>query len=131
MIADNFSVVSYLKATNTYDLGRWGMTFGHLGLLLLFIRSGIFVWLQRGLAAVGRMALTSYVSHSIICGIVFYGLGFGLYGEMARHELYYVVFAIWIFQLIISPIWLKYYRFGPLEWLWRSLTYLKSQPMKK
>jgi uncharacterized protein len=126
-----FSVLALLRSSWTYDLGRLAMTAGHLGALLLFCRSGALPWLKRGLAAVGRMALTSYVSHSIICAFVFYGFGFGLYAALERHELYYVVGAIWIFQLIVSPIWLKYYRFGPLEWLWRSLTYLERQPMRR
>jgi len=50
---------------------------------------------------------------------------------LQRYELYYIVAGIWIFQLIVSPIWLKYYRFGPLEWVWRSLTYWKMQPFSK
>lgn len=69
------------------------------------------------------MAFTNYISHSIICAFVFYGIGFGLYGELSRHQLYYVVGSIWLFQLIASPIWLKYFRFGPLEYGWRWLTY--------
>jgi uncharacterized protein len=77
------------------------------------------------------MALTNYISHSIICAIVFHGIGFSMYGELQRYQLYYVVFAIWIFQLIISPIWLRHFRFGPLEWLWRSLTYREKQPMRR
>lgn len=77
------------------------------------------------------MALTSYVAHTVICVLVFTGVGFALFGELQRFELYYVVFGIWVFQLIVSPIWLKYYRFGPLEWLWRSLTYKKRQPMRR
>jgi len=131
LISSEFSIQAFNQTSDTYWLGRLGMTVGHLGLLLLFCKSGIFSWLQKSLAAVGQMALTNYVSHSIICGIVFYGIGFGLFAQLARHELYYVVFSIWIAQLIISPIWLKYYKFGPLEWLWRSLTYMKRQPMKK
>ena len=63
--------------------------------------------------------------------MVFYGFGFGLYGHLARHQLYYVVFSIWAFQLVISPIWLAHYRFGPVEWLWRSLTYGQRQPMRR
>lgn len=126
-----FSVLAMLRASWTYDLGRLAMTAGHLGALLLFCRSGWLRWLQRGLSAVGRMALTSYISHSVICAFVFYGFGLGLYGRLERHELYYVVGAIWLLQLIVSPIWLRHYRFGPLEWLWRSLTYLKRQPMQR
>ena len=76
------------------------------------------------------MALTNYLMHSIIAGFVFFGFGFGLYGQLERSELYYVVGGIWLFQLIASPIWLKYFRFGPAEWLWRSLTYKKKQPFK-
>jgi uncharacterized protein len=64
-----------------------------------------------------------------VCGILFLGLGW--YNRLERHELYYVVFAIWAAQLVISPLWLKHYRFGPVEWLWRSLTYWKRQPMRR
>jgi uncharacterized protein len=126
-----FSVLSLLRANWTYDVGRLGMTAGHVGALLLFCRSGWLAWLRRGLAAVGRMALTSYVSHSVICAFVFYGFGLALYGQLERHELYYVVGAIWLFQLVVSPIWLKHYRFGPLEWVWRWLTYLERPPLRR
>lgn len=131
VLEDNFSVLALLRASWTYDVGRLAMTAGHLGALLLFCRSGWLRWLQRGLAAVGRMALSSYISHSVICAFVFYGFGLGLYGQLERYELYYVVGAIWLFQLIVSPLWLKHYRFGPLEWLWRTLTYLERQPMRR
>jgi uncharacterized protein len=126
-----FSVLSMLRASWTYDVGRLAMTAGHLGMLLLFCRSHWLPWLQRRLAAVGRMALTNYVSQSIICAFVFYGFGLGLYGALERYQLYYVVVSIWLFQLVASPIWLKYYRFGPFEWLWRSLTYLERQPLRR
>jgi uncharacterized protein len=105
------------------------MTIGHLGLILLFVRSGVLGWLRRALAAVGRMAITNYLMHSAICLVIF--ILMGKYGQFERHQLYYVVFAIWAFQLLFSPLWLKFYRFGPVEWLWRSLTYLKLQPMRR
>jgi uncharacterized protein len=54
-----------------------------------------------------------------------------LFGALQRHELYYVVAGIWLFQLIVSPIWMKHFRFGPLEWVWRSLTYNEKQPMRR
>jgi uncharacterized protein len=75
------------------------------------------------------MAVTNYLTHSVVCGIFFIGLGF--YGELERYQLYYVVFAIWVAQLVISPLWLRRFRFGPIEWLWRSLTYMKRQPMRR
>ena len=54
-----------------------------------------------------------------------------MYGKLQRYEIYYVVAAVWVLQIVYSHIWLKYFRFGPLEWLWRSLTYWKKQPMGK
>jgi uncharacterized protein len=69
--------------------------------------------------------------HSIICNTIFLGFGFAMYGKLQRYELYYVVISIWIFQLIVSPIWLRYFRFGPMEWVWRSLTYWERQPFRR
>ena len=125
-----FDVMSFSKASPTYEIGRIFTTLGHVGLFMLFIKSRALGFLQKALAAVGKMALTNYLMHSIIAGFVFFGFGFGLYGQLERSELYYVVGGIWLFQLIASPIWLKYFRFGPAEWLWRSLTYKKKQPFK-
>jgi uncharacterized protein len=85
---------------------------------------------MRTLAATGQMALTNYLSQSLICLFLFTGAGLALYGTLERHELYYVVLAVWIAQLIWSPLWLRRFRFGPAEWLWRSLTYWKVQPMR-
>ncbi len=76
------------------------------------------------------MAFSNYILTSIICAFIFYGFGFALFGELQRHQLYYVVAAAWAFQLIASPIWLRHFRFGPLEWLWRWLTYGKKPPMR-
>jgi uncharacterized protein len=76
------------------------------------------------------MALTNYIMTSIICALIFTGYGLGLYGELQRYQLYYVVAGISLFQLVVSPIWLRYYRFGPLEWCWRALTYWQKPPMR-
>jgi len=119
------------RAEQTYHLGRLLVTFGHVGAVMLMIRWGVLKFLQRAMAAVGRMAFTNYVTHSIIAAFIFFGFGFGQYGQLERYELYYIVFSIWAFQLIVSPIWLSYFHFGPLEWMWRSLTYGKAQPFRK
>jgi uncharacterized protein len=124
-----FSALAFAQAGISYDLGRLATTFGHLGALLLFVRSGALARLRRAFAAVGQMAVTNYLTHSVVCGIFFTGLGF--YGELERYQLYYVVFAIWAAQLVISPLWLARFRFGPVEWLWRSLTYMERQPMRR
>ena len=124
-----FSAVAFAQANVSYDLGRLAMTIGHLGALLLFVRSGLLPWLRGALAAVGRMAVTNYLTHSVVCGILFIGLGW--YNQLERYELYYVVAAIWAVQLVISPLWLRHFRFGPVEWLWRALTYLERPPMRR
>ena len=131
IINDHFSIMSFHEAGITYPIGRIAVSFGHIGLVMLFCKLNIITFLKRSLAAVGRMALTNYIMHSVICAIIFTGVGFAMFGKLQRYELYYVVAAIWIFQLIVSPIWLKHFRFGPLEWMWRSLTYKKKQPFKR
>jgi uncharacterized protein len=124
-------VVVHGLQSSTYELGRLPTTLGHVGLVLLLWRSEAFAAAFRRLAAVGRMAFTNYLTQSLICSLLFTGVGFGLYGQLARHQLYYVVVAIWIVQLLWSPWWLARFRYGPLEWLWRSLTYRAWQPFRR
>ncbi len=114
----------------SYDIGRLSLAFGYIGLVMMICKSGVFAAFRSGMAAVGQMALSNYLSQSLICNFIFMGFGLGLAGELARHQIYYVVFGVWLFQLIFSILWLKNYRFGPAEWLWRSLTYKKMQPMR-
>jgi uncharacterized protein len=113
-----------------YDSTRLSVALGHIGLLMIVCKADMLGWLTRRLAAVGQMALTNYVMHTVVCITLFFGFGFGLFGQLRRHQLYYVVAAIWIFQIAASPIWLRHFQFGPLEWVWRSLTYNRRQPMK-
>lgn len=103
---------------------------GHVGAVMLICKSRSFAGLKLRLAAVGRMALSNYLMHSVICTTIFYGFGLGLFGTIGRFPLMGFVVAIWILQLYISPIWLRHFQFGPAEWLWRTLTYWRSQPMK-
>ena len=107
------------------------LSLGHASLILLVFRSKIIPWLMKGFANVGQMAFTNYLMQTIICTLFFYGYGLGYYNHLKYHQLFYVVGAVWIFQLIFSAIWLRYYLFGPFEWLWRSATYWKRQPMMK
>ena len=129
IIDNGFSFLAFSQSGMTYDLGRLAMTAGHLGLLLLIARSGIFPWFQHALACVGRMAFTNYLTHSVVCAAIFVGLGY--YGQLERHQLYYVVFGIWAAQLVLSPLWLSKFSMGPLEWLWRALTYWTLPPMRR
>jgi uncharacterized protein len=127
----NFSYLSFYQSNITYDLGRVPVAMGHIGLIMLFSKLNVLGWLKYAISCVGKMALTNYLTHSFICMIVFTGVGFGLFGKLERYELLYVVFSIWIFQLIISPIWLKYFHYGPAEWVWRRLSYLNNPPFRK
>jgi len=127
-VASDFDV--FATIVPTYDLGRLGCAFGYVGLVMLFCKSQILRVLKTALAAVGRMALSNYLAHSILCALIFNGVGLGLVGVLQRYQLYFVVVGIWLFQLVASPLWLRYYRFGPAEWLWRSLTYGARQPMR-
>jgi uncharacterized protein len=113
-----------------YDVKRICLCLGHISIIMLLYRSGWLNWLMKALGSVGQMAFTNYFMQSVFCTFIFFGYGLGYYGHWRFHQLYYVVLGIWIFQLIVSPIWLKYFRFGPFEWAWRSLTYWKKQPMK-
>ena len=117
-------------ASSVYDLGRLAVACGHLGLLLWLCKRGLLRGMTDRLGAVGQMALTNYITHSVVCAFLFTGYGLGLYGRLERYQLYYVVAGLWAFQLIVSPIWLRHFRFGPLEWGWRSLTYWQRQPMR-
>ncbi|HSC54903.1 MAG TPA: DUF418 domain-containing protein [Phnomibacter sp.] len=135
-VKDIASLSAYVDAWrwphwHLYDLRRLFVSTGHAALLILVYRSGLVNWLMKALANVGQMAFSNYLMQSIICTWYFYGYGFGNYNHLRFYQLYYVVLAVWVFQLIFSSIWLKYFQFGPFEWLWRSLTYWKKQPMLK
>jgi len=129
LMSHDFSGLARNQANITYDLARLAQTTGHLGLLGLFLKSGIFGWFRRSMAAVGRMALTNYLTHSLVALIIFVVLGY--WGKLERHQLYYIVFFTWAAQIVISPIWLKHFAFGPVEWLWRYLTYGKRPEFRR
>ena len=114
-----------------YPVQRILLMMAHAALILIAIQANWFPKLLDRLRAVGQMAFTNYIVHSIICTLIFFGYGLNYYAEVEYHKIYYTVFGIWILQLIYSPIWLKHYLFGPLEWLWRSLTYWKAQPIRR
>ncbi|MFN0104091.1 MAG: DUF418 domain-containing protein [Bryobacteraceae bacterium] len=130
LAASGFSPVAAMEGYTVYQLVRLSMGLGYLAGIAGIVQAGWLGWLMRPLSAVGRMAFSNYIMHTLICTTLFYGHGLGWFGKLQRYELYYVVASIWLLQLIVSPIWLRAYRFGPLEWAWRSLTYWKRQPMR-
>lgn len=111
-------------------IGSILVSLGHVSLFMLLIKSGVCRKLVQRFSALGRMALTNYLLHSLLLTTVFYGYGFGLYGAIPRLWQMLFVVAVVAFQLWFSPLWLQKFRFGPVEWLWRSLTYWHPQPMR-
>lgn len=119
------------KPFEFYELQRLIHSIGIFGTIMLLYKSGWFKWLFQLMRPVGQMAFTNYIMQSLLCGLFFYGFAMDYFGKLQRYELYYVVLAVWLIQITWSHLWLRYFRFGPLEWLWRSLTYWKKQPLKK
>jgi len=107
------------------------VSLGWIGAVMLASGNPALHPFTRPLAAVGRMALTNYLMQSLICTTIFYGHGFGLFAKVARVSQLAIVIAVWAFQLAFSSIWLKRFLFGPAEWLWRSLTYLQWEPLRR
>ncbi|MCI0661803.1 MAG: DUF418 domain-containing protein, partial [Acidobacteria bacterium] len=137
------AITGYYFAHSGFELGKESLAWiladepgrllvagGHIGLVMLIVKSGWLKRLTSRLAAVGQMALTCYLATSLICTTIVEGYGFGLFAKLQRYQLLYLVFSVWLFLLIASPIWLRHFRFGPMEWVWRSLTYWRKQPMK-
>jgi uncharacterized protein len=125
----HFSMDSWVPNLTTYEIGRF-TALGYIAVILLVIKSGMLQAATRTLACVGRMAFSNYILTSLICTTIFNGYGFGLFGKLQRYQLYGIVPLVWLVILIVSPIWLRHFRFGPLEWAWRSLTYWKKQPFR-
>jgi uncharacterized protein len=115
-----------------------GQSFGAPALSLCYVAALVLLsrrpaWQQRlaPLAQVGRMALTNYLGQSVICTLIFYGYGLGLFGQVGKAAGLMLAVAIYAAQVWFSNWWLKRFQYGPMEWLWRSLTYARWQPMRK
>jgi uncharacterized protein len=112
----------FLGAQFNY-VGSVAVALGYIGVVMLISKSTSYTVLNEAFSAVGRMAFTNYILMTLIGTLIFYGHGLGLYGSVERKFQIVLVLAIWILILIISPLWLRHFRFGPLERLWRALTY--------
>ena len=86
--------------------------------------------LTRPVAALGRMALSNYLGQSLIASLLFNGSGLGWDGQVTPGEALLIGLVIYGAQLVLSTLWLRAFRFGPLEWLWRSWTYGRWQPLR-
>ncbi len=130
-IAEDWAV-TYSMFTGS-QFNYWGslfVAFAYVATIMLFVQSGFLPWLQQALAAVGRTALTNYLGQSLLATFIFYGHGLGLFGKVERWQQLLIVFGIWIVEVAASVLWLRRFQFGPIEWLWRSLTYWRLPPMR-
>ena len=107
------------------------MTVGWTALIMLLIKSAASDAVRARLAATGRMAFTNYLTTSIAMTMIFYGYGLSLFGSVGRTALYLFCFGMWAAMLLWSKPWLERFQYGPLEWLWRSLSRWQLQPMRK
>lgn len=126
---------SYAEAFFIYSqYNYWGsllVSLAYLGGVMLWCQGSALPGLRARFEAAGRMAFTNYLAQSVICTLIFYGHGLGFFGSMSLWQMALLVFWIWAMQLWWSPLWLSRYRFGPMEWLWRSLTYWQRQPFRR
>jgi uncharacterized protein len=125
---DMFKTLLWMQAP--YDIGRIAGALGNAALLLVLLKAGVFKWLLQRVAAVGQMALSNYLLTSITMQVIYVWGPWHWYGYVEYYKIYYAVTGMWIFNMAFSSIWLRYFEFGPMEWVWRSLTYWKRQPMR-
>ncbi len=121
---------------NTF-IATWGQGIGAPALMLAYVSAITLAmlhptWQRRlgVLAPVGRMALTNYLLQSLICTTIFYGYGFGLFGTVNAAAGIALSLLIYVLQIPFSHWWLARFQFGPMEWLWRTLTYGRRQPFR-
>lgn len=113
----------------SYELGRFSVTLGHVGLVLALWKMNVLGFVGVGLRALGRMALTNYLLQSAIAGLLFYG--FSLWGRLDWWSLWAVAAAIWTAQILFSVAWLNSFAFGPMEWLLRWVAYGRPAPLRR
>ncbi|WP_440764881.1 DUF418 domain-containing protein [Natronorubrum sp. DTA7] len=111
----------------------WGslpLAGAYVGAVMLYCRWRPESATVLALAAVGRTAFSNYLLQTVLATSIFYGHGLGLFGQVTRVQALGIVVAIWAVQIPLSVLWLRYFRFGPIEWLWRVLTYRSRQPFR-
>lgn len=113
------------------NLGGTASALFYLFSITLFGQSQFGKKMLKPFSYVGRMSLSNYILQSVICFVLFYGIGFGLYGSVRPIEAMGIVVIVFSLQIIMSKWWLSRFRYGPLEWVWRSLTYKKWQPLRE
>ena len=128
-VGNDGSLASNLSVTISYALGTVPLALGYFaGLALLYQKRKSFL---NYFAPVGKTALSNYLFQTLISITIFYNIGFGLAGMFGFTIIIAIVISVFICQILLSKLWLKNFRFGPVEWIWRCLTYGKKLPLRK
>jgi uncharacterized protein len=125
--AQNWNINSLFLGIQFNYWGSYLVALGWVGTIMLWCRSALFPALKARAAALGRTAFSNYILQTLICTTIFYGHGLGYFGSVDRIHQVLLTFVIYTVQLAISPVWLRHFQFGPLEWVWRRLTYGRPQ----
>ncbi|APW97943.1 hypothetical protein CHINAEXTREME_09195 [Halobiforma lacisalsi AJ5] len=116
-----------------HQFNYWGsvlLALAYVSGIMLLCRAAADGVATTALSAVGRTAFSNYLLQTVLATTIFYGHGLGLFAQLSRLELLGVVVAIWAIQVPLSVAWLNRFRFGPVEWVWRTLTYGERQPLR-
>jgi uncharacterized protein len=130
MAGDPYSFYVVINAGAGY-LGDVGLALFLMTSIVLLYQNKKWLLIFKHLAYMGRMALSNYLFQSIVCTTIFYSYGLGLYGKIGPALGLVLTIVIFAIQIYISKYWFKHFQFGPMEWVWRSLTYGKFFRMKK
>ena len=131
-VAEQMQALSGVRAH--YSLERLGtvvLAIGYAAALFAILNTGTGKRMLGWAAPLGRMAFTNYLAQSVIFGWIFYGYGFGLFGRVSVGAALTIGIAVYVAQVLFSAQWLRHYRFGPVEWLWRSLMYGSRQRLRR
>jgi uncharacterized protein len=136
---NNAALINYSKfvSEKLFSYKQWQpfefafTAFGYACLIIWLIQKNFLPAFWNALAAVGRMALTNYLVQSIFFLFFFTGFGMTNYGKLVQYELYFLVAEVWLVQTVFSMVWLKYFYFGPAEWLIRKISYGESLPFSR
>ncbi len=114
-----------------HETGQISLALSYISLIAILLKRAPNFFLWNILKSYGRMSLTSYIGHSVLGIIVFYPIiGFSFFGRLSLENVYYIALIVLLFQFTFSVLWFKWFKFGPIEWVWRCLTYKKLFPIR-
>lgn len=123
--------IAGLAGVAAYAVSVPALALGIAASVVLLWQGGAAKRLLTIIAPVGRMALTNYLLQTVISVLIFYGYGLGKFGTFGAVQATLTAVGIFVFQIVVSTIWLSYFAYGPMEWIWRQLTYRRRLPLRK